>query len=210
MHLMTQHMQRSVGGLRMPLTGPPGGAAPHPGHHHHHPGHPLQPMFGNPGLNLGTVGKFILLLALLLWGWLHFEKEKLDENQNPFSEFALDLDSVSGNSSGNKRDRSFWSRMIFGPDSCSWTQCLILMMTCLLMFVSFSLLRTKWTTRTSCFILHPYDASPSSDQTCSILPNGWSGTSTTTQTSMASPEPDATNPRSNRIRTWNETSSRTC
>jgi len=52
MHLMTQHMQRSVGGLRMPLAGPPGAAHHHP---HAHPGLP-GPMF-NAAINMGAVGQ---------------------------------------------------------------------------------------------------------------------------------------------------------
>jgi len=56
MHLMTQHMQRNVGGLRMPIAGP-GAPAGHPGHHHHpHPHGLAGPMFGGP-LNLSAVGQ---------------------------------------------------------------------------------------------------------------------------------------------------------
>ena len=109
MHLMTQHMQRSVGGLRMPLTGPPGGAAPHPGHHHHHPGHPLQPMFGNPGLNLGTVGKFIYCLLFLFEVDYILKKKYMMKIKIHSLSLSLDLHSVFGNSSGNKRDSLFWS-----------------------------------------------------------------------------------------------------
>jgi len=56
MHLMTQHMQRNVGGMRMPIPGP-GAPTGHPGHHHHPHPHGLGgPMFGAP-LNLSAVGQ---------------------------------------------------------------------------------------------------------------------------------------------------------
>jgi polyadenylate-binding protein len=64
MHLMTQHMQRSVGGIpRMqPMPGAPGGH--HPGHHHpghHHPGMGGPAMFPNAAamnaMGMGQAGQ---------------------------------------------------------------------------------------------------------------------------------------------------------
>ena len=60
MHLMTQHMQRTHGGImrgpQMPASGPAGGH--HHGHPHHaHPGLGGPPMFANPGMGMGGMGK---------------------------------------------------------------------------------------------------------------------------------------------------------
>lgn len=61
MHLMTQHMQRSVGGVpgmagvRMPMAGAPAGAH-HPGVHHHPHHHPMAPQMFNPALGMAGVG----------------------------------------------------------------------------------------------------------------------------------------------------------
>lgn len=57
MHLMTQHMQRTHGGM---LRGQPGPGMPptgHPGHHPHHPGLGGPTMFPNPAMSLGPIGK---------------------------------------------------------------------------------------------------------------------------------------------------------
>ena len=72
MHLMTQHMQRSVGGapgvagIRMPMAGPQGAAAHHPMHHHphHHPA--MGPQMFNPALGMAGVGKFYSHFKLLI------------------------------------------------------------------------------------------------------------------------------------------------
>jgi len=61
MHLMTQHMQRIGGGMRMqPISGASGPAAGHPHHHAHaHHGHPMgaaPAMFANPAAALSALG----------------------------------------------------------------------------------------------------------------------------------------------------------
>lgn len=63
MHLMTQHMQRSVGGvpgvpgLRMPMAGAPSGPH-HPGvHHHPHHHAAMNPQIFNPAMGMAGVGQ---------------------------------------------------------------------------------------------------------------------------------------------------------
>jgi polyadenylate-binding protein len=100
MHLMTQHMQRSVGGagvagvpgMRMPPMAGPHPGAQHPGGiHHHHPHHPAMAGMFNQAMGLAGVGQYILLFFVLFcttFSLLSSSHTPDDENHNPFSEIC--------------------------------------------------------------------------------------------------------------------------